>query len=82
MHSVDFKITIDDNRARENLLQNLDLELQDTGTDRGSVRIAELASQLHIVVEAEDLVMLRALSNSVLRIMKTSLEIIDILSEE
>ena len=81
MHKLSLKITIQDQIERASALQNLLIEASESRTKRANFSAKEVDIQIIVEIEAKDLVMLRAFSNSVFRILKTSLEVTNIFNK-
>ena len=74
-NSVNIKVKVEDPLIFNTVYQTIVIEVNGTDTPRGQVSIKKTNDEIHLTIEAEDFVALRALSNSLLRLMKTSLEI-------
>ena len=68
-------IEIEDEAVLESVYQTILIEAEGTKTDRGSAEIIKIDNSLIVKISATDFVALRALTNSMMRLLKTSLEI-------
>jgi tRNA threonylcarbamoyladenosine modification (KEOPS) complex Pcc1 subunit len=75
MHSIEYAIELVDPKKLDIVLTNIKLELDDT--ERARTNISSEGTKLLISLEADDIVMLRAFSNSILRMISTITEIFD-----
>lgn len=74
-NSITIKVKIEDTAILESVYQTIVVEVDGIDIPRGNVSIKKTTGHLHLDIEAEDFVALRALSNSILRLVKISLEI-------
>ena len=74
-NSVAIKLKIEDPVILESVYQTIAVEVGGIDIPRGNVSIKLTDNHLHLDIEAVDFVALRALSNSILRLVKISLEI-------
>lgn len=70
-NTIDLKIEIPNESERQTILQSIQVELNEQINKRATVQISEEDTLIHILATATDLVALRALMNSTLRLVKT-----------
>ena len=63
-------------------LETLEVETSEKDIKRGSMEVHKEDLDLVIKISAEDLVAARSLSNSILRLLKTSTDVVDIISTD
>ena len=79
---INIKVTF---KLKENLLsvlQTLKVETSEKDIKRGSMDIWREDMDLVIKINADDLVAARSLSNSILRLLKTSTDVVDIINSD
>lgn len=64
------------------VLQTLKVETSEKDIKRGSMDVWQEDMELVIKIIADDLVAARSLSNSILRLLKTSTDVVDIISSD
>ena len=79
MHSLSINIKIEERLKRSALLENLKIEALESRTKRAYFLVNEFENQIFIKIVASDLIMLRAFSNSVFRILKTCMDVLTII---
>ncbi len=77
-NTIDTRITILDEGARMTLYNSLVMEKKSADTERARLEIEVDGDELVIRVFGEDLIATRALFNSIMRLVKTSVDVIDI----
>jgi tRNA threonylcarbamoyladenosine modification (KEOPS) complex Pcc1 subunit len=77
MNNISIEIEIGDKRLRSTLFQTLQVEMAATRNERGFAQIEIEEDILCIKIMAEDYVAARALTNSILRLAKTSIDVAD-----
>ncbi|MDH5401263.1 MAG: KEOPS complex subunit Pcc1 [Candidatus Heimdallarchaeota archaeon] len=77
-NEIEIKIDFEDKITLETILSAIEVEVVQSDSDRASVELNWIETTLIIQIIASDFVALRALTNSIMRLMKTSLEILDI----
>ena len=78
MHTVVYTIELEDENVRSAVFRNLQIESEESRTGRANFQVTTIDHTVKIEIEAKDLVMLRAFSNSVFRILKTCIEVADV----
>lgn len=76
-NQVDIKIEVENEVSLESVYQTMKIEMKGIRTDRGSAEIRKDNNAILLTIKADDFVAIRALTNSTLRLIKTSLEIIE-----
>jgi tRNA threonylcarbamoyladenosine modification (KEOPS) complex Pcc1 subunit len=75
MNSIDIKIEIPDLKLRSTLYHTLLVEMEATKNERGYAEIGIIENKVCIKIIAVDYVAARALTNSILRLAKASLDV-------
>jgi len=79
MHSLTYRLTLEDENVRRAVVTSFRIESEESRTDRAEFSVSEDGNIVKVIVTARDLVMLRAFSNSVFRILKTCVEVAEVL---
>jgi tRNA threonylcarbamoyladenosine modification (KEOPS) complex Pcc1 subunit len=66
----------------DTVFQTLQVETSEKDLKRGKINIFKNNLDLKILVEADDLVAARSLSNSILRLLKTSTDVVNMVTKE
>ncbi len=74
-NSVEIRINIDNDDILRSVYQTLLVEMKGVQTDRGRAEIKLDNNTLLLIITATDFVATRALTNSTMRLIKTSMEI-------
>lgn len=80
VNSVDIEIEIDDLKLLSTLYQTLLVEMEATRNERGFAQVEIEGIKLVIKINAEDYVAARALTNSILRLAKASVDVANSIS--
>lgn len=70
---------LDDENVRRAVITSFRIESEESRTDRAEFSVSEDGNIVEVIVTARDLVMLRAFSNSVFRILKTCVEVAEVI---
>jgi len=70
---------LDDENVRRAVITSFRIESEESRTDRAEFSVSEDGNIVKVIVTARDLVMLRAFSNSVFRILKTCVEVAEVI---
>ncbi len=79
---IKIRVTFDSHEHLSSVLQTLKVETSERDIKRGSMDVWEENMDLVINILADDLVAARSLSNSILRLLKTSTDVVDIISSD
>ena len=79
MHSLTYRLMLDDENVRRAVITSFRIESEESRTDRAEFSVSEDGNIVEVIVTARDLVMLRAFSNSVFRILKTCVEVAEVI---
>jgi tRNA threonylcarbamoyladenosine modification (KEOPS) complex Pcc1 subunit len=79
---IKIDITFPNKKELETIYQTLKIETSEKDIKRGFMEIYKNELDLTIRISADDLVAARSLSNSILRLLKTSTDVIDIVTIE
>ena len=77
-NTIDTRFTISDMDARMTIYNSLVMEKRSADTERARLEIELDGDELVVRVFGEDLVATRALFNSIMRLVKTSVDVLDI----
>ena len=77
-NTIDTRFTISDMDARMTIYNSLVMEKKSADTERARLEIELDGDELVVRVFGEDLVATRALFNSIMRLVKTSVDVLDI----
>ena len=78
---IDIRVKFSDPHHLHTIVTTLKVEASEKEIKRGSINIHEQENNLLIQINADDLVAARSLSNSILRLLKTSVEVVEIIEE-
>ena len=74
-NSVDLQIEVPNDSERQAILQSMRVEMKEQMNSRATVQISEEGTTIRVLATATDLVALRAIMNSTLRLIKTITEV-------
>ena len=77
MNTITIQLEVEDEQLLQTLYQTLLVEVEHTQTERGGADIQIVSQTLLITINGTDYVACRALSNSLLRLLKTRVDVID-----
>ena len=76
MNIISIEINIPDKKLRETIFSTIVIETAATKTDRGEAKLELTEKGIHLTIEAHDVVATRAITNSILRLVQTSVDVV------
>lgn len=81
MNTLEINLTIEDPKLRNTIYDTIDVEMVATKTDRGYVKIDSHDNGIRLTIFGKDYVAVRAMTNSILRLVKTSVDVTETLDD-
>lgn len=78
---IEILVEITDSNNLQAIVNTLKVEASEKELKRGAIEVYAQDNNLIISIRADDLVAARSLSNSILRLLKTSVEVVEIIED-
>jgi len=75
MNTITIEVELDDLELLDTLYQTIDVEMTATKTERGEASVKIIDQTLQVTIIAQDYVAARALTNSIMRLLQTSVDV-------
>lgn len=82
MNTISIDFEVESAQLKNTLYRTLEVEMQAALNERGHATISITETGLKLEIKAKDLVATRAITNSILRLLQTSLDVVGSISDE